>query len=84
MVWDTVVVITNMDLKHELLEGRELVLLTYYGPLRTNAVQRSGGLEIVLTCATGPGRWENHGQDEAVGCRCLEVFAKEAVIMVIW
>lgn len=73
-----------MDLKHEFLEGRELVLLTYYGPLRTNAVQRSGGLEIVLTCATWPGRWENHGQDKAVGCRCLEVFAKEAVIMVIW
>ena len=36
------------------------------------------------TCATWPGRWENHGQDKAVGCRCLEVFAKEAVIMVIW
>ena len=84
VICDTVVLITNMDLKHEFLESRGLALLTHYGPLKTNAVQRSGGLEIVLTCATWPGRCGNHGQEEAVGCRCLEVFAEEVVVMVIW
>lgn len=83
VICDAVVLITNMDFKHEFLEGRGLALLTHYGPLRTSAVQRSGGLEIVLTCATWPGRWGNHGQEEAMGCWCLEAFAKEAVVMVI-
>lgn len=34
VICDAVVLITNMDFKHEFLEGRGLALLTHYGPLK--------------------------------------------------